>query len=93
LESVAAFAAGQGGAEFALRMAGAAASLRQAMGAPLSPAEHAKLEESLEVARQALKDDGGLSIWMEGWAMNVDRAIQEALKYRSPAGTRSRNSA
>src|ERR1019366_7769559 len=54
LGSFASAAAVQLEAESSLRLAGAAAALRQNIGAPLTPAEQAKLESSLHPARQAL---------------------------------------
>ena len=75
LECFATAAAAQGEAENALQLAGAAASLRQAVGAPLARADQARLEKSLEPARRALTDSGGASKWMEGWAMPPEQAI------------------
>ena len=46
LESIACSEAAQGRPERALRMAGAAAALRQSIGAPLTPTEQGKLESS-----------------------------------------------
>ncbi|MGB9478946.1 MAG: protein kinase, partial [Candidatus Acidiferrum sp.] len=54
LEALACSAAGQSEAERALRLAGAAAALRQSIGAPLVPTEQAKLERSLDEARRGL---------------------------------------
>jgi tetratricopeptide (TPR) repeat protein len=82
LESLAASAAAQGDSDFALRMAGAAAALRQGLGARLTPVEEMKLEKSLAAARQAIRSDNGLSLWMKGWAMPLDSAVKEALEYR-----------
>ena len=58
LECFACSAAAQLEAERSLRLAGAAAALRQNIGAPLTPAEQAKLEASLHPARQALTNSG-----------------------------------
>jgi hypothetical protein len=66
-------------AERALRLAGAAAALRQNIGAPLTSAEQAKLEESLHAARQALTSAVAATAWLEGRALPVERAIEEAL--------------
>ena len=79
LECVAASAAAQSDAEQSLRLAGAAAALRQQLGAPLTPAEQVRLEKVLETARRALSNAAGLTAWMEGWAMPVEHAIREAL--------------
>jgi len=49
------------------------------LGTPLTPAEQQKLEKILEFARRTLGNDAGLTAWMEGWAMPVEQAIQEAL--------------
>jgi predicted ATPase/predicted Ser/Thr protein kinase len=80
LECFACLAAAQRQAERSLKLAGAAAALRQDIGAPLTPAEHAKLQANLDSARQALTDTSDAAAWSEGWAMPVEKAIDEALK-------------
>jgi predicted ATPase len=79
LECLAANAAAQSDAVQALRFAGAAAALRQRLVTPLTPAEQHKLEKVLEFARRTLGNAAGMTAWMEGWAMPVEQAIQEAL--------------
>jgi predicted ATPase len=79
LECFACSAAVQLEAERSLRLAGAAAALRQNIGAPLTPAEQAKLEASLHPARQALTKSVGATAWLEGWALPVEKAIEEVL--------------
>jgi predicted ATPase/serine/threonine protein kinase len=79
LECLAVSAAAQSKAEQSLHWAGAAAALRQQLGVPLIPAEQRRLEKALEFARRTLGDAAGLTAWMEGWAMPVEQAIQEAL--------------
>jgi predicted ATPase len=79
LECFACSAAAQLEAERSLRLAGAAAALRQNIGAPLTPAEQAKLEATLDPARQALTNTAGATAWLEGWAMPVEKAIEEVL--------------
>ncbi len=79
LECLAANAAAQSNAVQSLHFAGAAAALRERLGAPLTPAEKHKLEKVLEFARRALGSAAGLTAWMEGWALPVEEAIQEAL--------------
>jgi predicted ATPase len=79
LECFACSAAVQLEAQRSLRLAGAAAALRQNIGAPLTPAEHAKLEASLHTVRQALGSTGGGTAWSEGWALPVEKAIEEVL--------------
>ena len=79
LECFACSAAVQLEAERSLRLAGAAAALRQNIGAPLTPAEQAKLEASLHPARQALTNTVGATAWLEGWALPVEKAIEEVM--------------
>ena len=79
LECSARLAAAQRGAERSLRLAGAAAALRQNIGAPLTPSEQAKLEASLQAARETLTDPIGNNAWLEGWALPVEKAIEEVL--------------
>ncbi len=81
LECFACTAALQLEAERALRLAGAAGALRQNIGAPLTPAEQAKLEAVLEAPRKKLSRAAGVSAWSEGWAMTVQQAIEELLKH------------
>src|SRR5580693_5032065 len=72
LECFACSAAVELEAERALRLAGAAAALRQNVGAPLTPAEQAKLEAGLHPARQALTTTAGEAAWLEGWALPAE---------------------
>jgi hypothetical protein len=60
-------------------LAGAAAALRQNIGAPLTPAEQVKLKASLDLARQAMTNTAGGTAWLEGWAMPFEKAIEEVL--------------
>jgi predicted ATPase len=71
--------AAQAHAERALRLAGAAAALRQNIGVPLTPAEQVKLEASLDPARRKLSNTAGATAWLEGWALPVEKAIEEVL--------------
>jgi predicted ATPase len=79
LECFACLAAVQHEGERSLRLAGAAAALRQAIGAPLSPAERAKLEATLRPARQGLTHTAGATAWLEGWSLPVEKVIEEVL--------------
>jgi predicted ATPase/serine/threonine protein kinase len=79
LECFACSAAAQLHAERSLRLAGAAAALRQNIGAPLTPAEQAKLEASLHLARQALSNTVGVAAWLEGWTLPVEKIVEEVL--------------
>ena len=93
LEYCAVSAAGQAHAELSLRLAGAAAALRQQLGVPLQASEQRKLDKALEFARRIL-GNAGLTAWMEGWAMPVEQAFQEALNSSDEgSGVRTRDSA
>jgi tetratricopeptide (TPR) repeat protein len=79
LECSACSAAAQLEAERSMRLAGAAAGLRQHIGAPLTPAEQAKLEAALQPARQVLTKTVAAKAWLEGSELPVDKAIEEVL--------------
>ena len=79
LESFACSAAAQADPNRAMRLAGTAAALRQSIGAPLTPGEVARLERGLEAARHGLATTTGGAVWLEGWVMPVEKAIEEVL--------------
>ena len=79
LECFAISAAAQSKPERSLRLAGAAAALRQAVGAPLPPGEQAEVEKSLESTRENLSQNAASAAWLEGWGMPVEQAIEDAL--------------
>jgi predicted ATPase/serine/threonine protein kinase len=93
LECLAVSAAAQSNAEQSLHLAGAAAALRQRLGVPLTPTEQPRLERALDFARRTLGNAAGLTAWMEGWAMPVEQAIQEALNFDAESGRQTRSSA
>ena len=88
LECFACSAATQLQAERSLRLAGAAAALRQNIGVPLTPVEQRRLDAILDPARQALTNTAGATAWLEGWALPVEKAIEEVLmpEVESPSG-------
>jgi hypothetical protein len=65
----------------------AAAALRQNIGAPLTPAEQAKLESGLHPAGQALTNAASEAAWSEGWALPVEKAIEEVLTPEAASGS------
>jgi hypothetical protein len=75
LEYIACTAADQEHWDRALRVAGAAASLRQKSGFPLSPSSKVILERSLELARQSLPTGDAVTAWMEGSRMTLGQAV------------------
>ena len=83
LEDIGGLAALEGEAERALRLVGAAAALREAIGAPLSPTEQAKLDRMLETARSTISESAQAATLAKGRAMSLDQAIDYALDGRS----------
>jgi tetratricopeptide (TPR) repeat protein len=76
-------AAAQSDPERSLRLAGAAAALRQTLGAPLTRGEQAKLEIGLQPARRALTNEAGATAWLEGWGLPMEKAVEAALTFNS----------
>jgi predicted ATPase len=79
LDCLACSAALQSQPERALRLAGSAAAMRRVLGTPLPVAEQARLEKTLELARQSISPAKAAAAWMDGWTMATEKAIQEAL--------------
>jgi predicted ATPase/serine/threonine protein kinase len=79
LECFACLAALQLDAVRSLRLAGAAAALRQSIGVPLTPAEQAKLESALQPARRILDETVSATAWSEGGRRPVEQVIDEVL--------------
>ena len=84
LEGSACLALALGQAARALKLAGAAAHLRELISAPLTPAEQLKLDQALSQAWKKLSEPEGKSFWAEGFAMNLEKAIQYSLDQASP---------
>ena len=82
LDCVACSAALKSEPERALRLAGAAAAIRRVLGASLALAENARLEKTLDLARQSLSPTMASAAWMDGWTMPVDKAIQDAFSHQ-----------
>jgi predicted ATPase len=80
LECFACSSAAQSKPERALRLAGAAAALRRTLGTPLPADEQARLECGLERARQAMESSAASAVWLEGWAMPMEKAVQFAIE-------------
>ncbi|MGH9812362.1 MAG: tetratricopeptide repeat protein, partial [Candidatus Acidiferrales bacterium] len=81
LECFACLAAAQAEPERALRFAGAAAALRQTLGAPLTAGEQAKVETSLAPARQALTTTAAAAAWQQGWETPLEKGVEEGLAW------------
>ena len=80
LEGAACLALAQGHAEHALKLAAAAAHLRQLINAPLPPAEQSKLDQTLLPAWKSLTEAEGKRAWTEGSAMSLEEAIKDPLE-------------
>jgi len=79
LEHLACCSASQSLPDRALKLAGAAAALREKLGTPLSAAERAELDEILRNARQKLTPAEQETCWMEGWSSTPDQILSYAL--------------
>jgi tetratricopeptide (TPR) repeat protein len=79
LEYFAGLAALQGKAERAIRLVGAAASLRVELGSPLSPAERIKLDELIAPAQAGLSELDQAREWGEGSRLDQAAAVHYAL--------------
>jgi hypothetical protein len=75
LEGFAGVAAAYGHAGRALRLAGAAAALREIISAAPSPSEQELLERRLRPAWQRLGQEAGAAAWAEGQTMSVEQAL------------------
>jgi hypothetical protein len=70
----------EGREETALRLAGAAATLRETLGMPVSsPADQARLDHHLELARAALAKEAFEVAYAEGQKLTQDEAAAEGL--------------
>jgi hypothetical protein len=79
-QHLAAVAAAQGRAGRALRLAGAAAALREAAEFRPPPADSAERERWVALARAALDADGAAAAWAEGPAMPLEQVVAYALE-------------
>jgi non-specific serine/threonine protein kinase len=79
LDTFAHLASDEGRAARAVRLAGAAARLREAMGSPSWPVVQRQRDRWLASARTALDDEVFAAAWAEGQAMSREQAIAYAL--------------
>ena len=79
LEYLASIARVSGEAELDARLLGAAAKMREAIGAPCWPVERVRQEAETAAARRALGRAGFDASWAEGRQMTVESAIADAL--------------
>jgi hypothetical protein len=63
----------------AARLFGAAAALREAIGAPVEPRHRAAYCRQVSRAREQLSEEAFAAAWAKGAAMGLDQAISSAL--------------
>jgi predicted ATPase/DNA-binding winged helix-turn-helix (wHTH) protein len=80
LEGYACLALAQGNGERALKLAAAAAHLRQEIKAPLNQAEQSKFDQTLLPAWDSLGEAEGKHAWAEGSSMSLEKAIRYSLE-------------
>lgn len=85
LEGSACLALAERQADRALKLAGAAAHLRQLIGAPLHQGEQSNLDQTLLPAWESLSEAEAKSAWAEGFAMSPEKAIQYSLEEPRPS--------
>jgi predicted ATPase/DNA-binding SARP family transcriptional activator len=78
LEGLAAVAGREGQPDQAACLLGAAAALREAIGAPLPPVDRADYERHLAAVRAALGEAAFASAWTEGRTMSLEQLIAAA---------------
>ena len=84
LEDIGSLAAKQKQAERALRLIGAAATLRTLIGAPHSVSEHEKLADTLKPLSQLLDQSAYDALYQEGKLLPLEDAVEFALSNKLP---------
>ena len=79
LEALASTAGVTGQGERAAQLLGAAAALRETIGAPQPPLEQAEVEQAVAEARAALGEAVWAAAFAAGRALSLEQAIAEAL--------------
>jgi WD40 repeat protein/predicted ATPase/transcriptional regulator with XRE-family HTH domain len=79
LEELAIQAVGRGQAQHGMRLLGAAAQLRQAMGTPIRPVDRPAIEEAQAVARASLGDRLFDDVWAGGQTWPMEQSVAQAM--------------
>jgi tetratricopeptide (TPR) repeat protein len=79
LEAIVEVAVAEGDPESALQLAGAAAAVRNALGTPLWPTEHARLDPVVARARQSVTAATASAAWSRGSTMLRGQSVTLAL--------------
>jgi tetratricopeptide (TPR) repeat protein len=88
LEGIAYVAAAQRHFDVAARLGGAAAALRDAIGAPLPPADTARHDRHLSEIQQHLGEAMFERLWSAGWSLSPTQAMAEAVALASKISIR-----
>ena len=80
VEGLARVAVVQEGHERSARLLGASEGIREAIGAPLPPADHDEHEETVTTLRAELGEEAFAAGWTEGRAMSMEEAVEYALE-------------
>jgi predicted ATPase len=75
LEGLAGVAVAQGQLEHAARLLGAAQTLREATGAPLSPRERVRYDRDISIVRAGLGEAAFIVVWATGKTMPLEHVI------------------
>ena len=84
LEELASTAGVAGQGERAARLLGAAAAVRETIGAPQPPQEQTDVEQAVAAARAALGEEAWAAAYAAGRALSLEQAIAEALARAMP---------
>jgi non-specific serine/threonine protein kinase len=79
LEGLAVVAGAEGRSERAARLLGAAARLRESIGAPVHPVDRADHERTVAMAQVALGMQAFEASWRAGQSMTIDEVIEHAV--------------
>jgi non-specific serine/threonine protein kinase len=80
LEKLSGVAAGQGRANRAARLLGAAEALRETIHAPVESIDRSDYERFVSMTRAGLDEDKFVDCWADGRALGQERAIAYALE-------------
>lgn len=80
LERLARVAGAEGNAQRAARLLGAAANLRETIGAPLPPVDRPEYERCVAAARSVLGEAAFTAAWAKGQVMTLEEALHDALE-------------
>ena len=80
LECLAFIAKAQDQGERAVRLMGAAETLREVSSSPMTPNEHTLYDKEVAELRASLDEPEFVALWAEGRTMTMDQAIAYALE-------------